>query len=202
MLTFYDVAGKSGILAKGGLLGSYVPALNQYLPTRPYLHLYYNLLVTVPMVLAFLREMRHTYDQYLARALPNVAIPDLVRTTPFLTTYYAQPDEVIVKEGDHAEAFFVIVRGEAQVLQENANGQNVLLNTLRSGEFFGEIGLLKGSSRQATVQAVTHMELICVERETFFQLIKDSGSARILVEHIMQERQNQSSRVQKAYAQA
>jgi CRP-like cAMP-binding protein len=59
----------------------------------------------------------------------------------------------VVRRGDRADRFFIITRGEAQVVLERPDGAPVQVATLRAGEYFGEIALLRGGRRTATVRA-------------------------------------------------
>ncbi len=74
----------------------------------------------------------------------------------------------IVKEGDEGDAFYVIMQGQARV--ENAKGR--VVNRLLPGDFFGEISLLDGGSRTATVVAETPMTLLTLRRHPFLKLLQ------------------------------
>jgi ATP-binding cassette subfamily B protein len=56
----------------------------------------------------------------------------------------------IVREGDEADAFYVIESGRARVLKAGPGGQEIPLNVLRPGDAFGEIGLLRRANRRAS----------------------------------------------------
>src|SRR5437763_7682388 len=63
--------------------------------------------------------------------------------------------EILIREGRHDPQSFVIVSGEAAVTRAGE-----ALATLTSGDFFGEMALLDGAARSATVAAVTPMHLL------------------------------------------
>jgi voltage-gated potassium channel len=69
---------------------------------------------------------------------------------------------LVVKQGDYARDFYVIAGGTAHVRRD---GEHVA--TLSQGQFFGEVGLLETSWRQADVVAATPMELLVVEPRDF-----------------------------------
>jgi len=75
----------------------------------------------------------------------------------------------IVREGDIGDTFYVILEGEAKVT--SASGR--VVNRMRPGDFFGEISLLDGGPRTATVVADTPMTLIGIERKAFLRAIAD-----------------------------
>src|SRR5262245_1220925 len=79
---------------------------------------------------------------------------------------------VIVSEGDDADAFYVIVSGSARVVKRGEGGDEVSLHVLRQGDFFGEIGLLDESVRVATVRAREPVHALRLERGVFRALVR------------------------------
>ncbi|MBK8023822.1 MAG: cyclic nucleotide-binding domain-containing protein [Chloroflexi bacterium] len=183
MLNFYDVAGKNGIAARGGLIGTFFPDLNPLLPTRPYLHFYYNLIVTVPLAIAFAGELRRVSDRYLRRAMPQLTTKEAARITPALHPVRFRAGETIVRQGEPASRFYIITRGEVEVIAEQPDGGQEVITRLGQGEFFGEVGLLRDGVRHATVRAQTAVELLCMERSTFDTLIS-RAEVQQDIEHI------------------
>jgi small-conductance mechanosensitive channel/CRP-like cAMP-binding protein len=76
--------------------------------------------------------------------------------------------EAIVAEGDAGDSMFVLARGEAAVTLSETEG---VVATLRAGAFFGEMSLLTGDARSATVSAVTDCELIEVSADAFRRVV-------------------------------
>ena len=83
-----------------------------------------------------------------------------------------QPNDIIVQEGDSGEEFYIILKGEVTVTQ--ANGVEV--GHLKEMEFFikelicyfGEISLLTAKPRVASVNALTSVQCIKLDRERVF----------------------------------
>jgi CRP-like cAMP-binding protein len=80
----------------------------------------------------------------------------------------AEPGRVLVTEGQLGREFFMIVTGTARVTR---NGRKVA--TLGPGESFGELALLDGGARNATVVAETPMELLVLTRPAFVKLLDE-----------------------------
>ena len=78
--------------------------------------------------------------------------------------------EVVIRQGDEADRFYVISEGEVDVTQV-ADGRQRVLRRMGPGEVFGEIGLLSGVPRTATVTAVTDGTLLALERDDFLALV-------------------------------
>ena len=86
-----------------------------------------------------------------------------------LTLISIEADTVICEEGDIGDFFYLIVTGEAEVTR---HGQ--LLTTLKEGDIFGEMSLLTGEPRSATVSASTPMELYKLDKDNFSHTLRSS----------------------------
>jgi CRP-like cAMP-binding protein len=86
--------------------------------------------------------------------------------------------DVLVREGDRGEEFFVIVDGKAEV---SRGGRKVAV--LGPGDFFGELALLDPAPRDATVTAVTPLEAVILGRRELTGLLAEvpSIARRLLV---------------------
>ena len=91
--------------------------------------------------------------------------------------------EVVVREGDPADRFFVIRTGEVEVTQGGA-----LLRRENAGDFFGEIGLLRDVPRTATVTALSDTTLWALERSDFLGAVTGTGAARTAAEDVVSRR--------------
>jgi CRP-like cAMP-binding protein len=77
-------------------------------------------------------------------------------------------DEVLVREGDAGREFYVMVEGKAKVTR---NGREIAV--LGPGSYFGELALLDGQKRDATVTTSTPSELLVVGMREFATLLED-----------------------------
>ncbi|KAK9381562.1 cyclic nucleotide-binding-like protein [Kockiozyma suomiensis] len=75
--------------------------------------------------------------------------------------------EVIVKEGEVGELFYLIEEGVAEVFKEGEGK----VNELSKGDYFGELALLNDAPRAATVVAKTHIKAVCLDKSGFQRLI-------------------------------
>jgi ATP-binding cassette subfamily B protein len=88
----------------------------------------------------------------------------------------------IVREGDEADAFYVIESGRARVLKAGPGGQEIPLNVLRPGDSFGEIGLLRRAKRSASVRASSDIRLLKLDGSVFQSLLIHHPEIRAYVE--------------------
>jgi CRP-like cAMP-binding protein len=85
-------------------------------------------------------------------------------------TPFARGD-IITKQGSVAHWLYIIAFGEAEVRFEQPGRAPRVLGTVRAGQFFGEMGLLAGDSRNATVIARTDVECYRLDRSAFQALL-------------------------------
>ncbi len=84
------------------------------------------------------------------------------------------PGEPIIRQGDPSEKFYIIVEGYVEVSHQNDDGKVDVIRQLGEGDFFGEIGLLEGRSRNASVRALTAVQVVTFSRESFMRGRKKS----------------------------
>jgi CRP-like cAMP-binding protein len=90
-------------------------------------------------------------------------------------------------EGDRGREFFVLLKGEAEVTR---GGEKI--NTMKEGDFFGEIALVTKMPRTATVTATSDVDVLVITERAFDDLLKKSPSigrsvAEALVERVAPE---------------
>src|SRR3989441_1116583 len=84
------------------------------------------------------------------------------------------PGDVVLREGEPSDRFYIVVKGEALVTRRGADGSETVVNTLGPGQYFGEIGLLENVPRVASVRAKTSLEVMALDRATFGRLLASS----------------------------
>ncbi len=102
-------------------------------------------------------------------------------------------NEVVCWHGEKGDALFLIDRGGMTVTAPNEQGEHVLLKSLGPGEFFGEISLLDGGPRTATVRATEPSHVYVLGREPFHQFLRRRPDAAIDILTVMGERQRAST---------
>jgi len=108
-----------------------------------------------------------------------------LRETVELVRY--SPGQVICKQGDPADAFYLVRIGFVKVSQAHPGGEMVLAYLSR-GDYFGETGLLLGDVRTATCTALDHVEVVRIGAEDFGRMIEQFPAIRRKLEAVEQER--------------
>lgn len=84
---------------------------------------------------------------------------------------YAAGEEII-RQDEVGDSFFVIYSGEAEVKVRQADGESSVVKLLRTGDYFGEMALLTGEHRSATIKAITECGCYVVGKELFKQVLE------------------------------
>jgi ATP-binding cassette subfamily B protein len=123
-------------------------------------------------------------DAALRRSSFFQFLPDEVfeKISPLLQEEHYEFGEIIVREGDPADAFYVLTSGRARALKILPNGEEIVLGALRPGDSFGEAALAEGGTRKATVRCSTAVVLVRIDREAFLDLLKKIPELRHHVE--------------------
>jgi thioredoxin reductase (NADPH) len=130
----------------------------------------------------------------LERAFPSEPRDVVAQTASKAELVVFAPGDVVVKEGDPADRFYMVIKGEAEASHREADGSQVVLNRFGPGDYFGEGGLLNDAPRTATVRAKTSLELMALDRDTFANLMKSSQTTEAEVKRVAEERTGSASR--------
>ena len=85
-------------------------------------------------------------------------------------TYAA--DEILFRQGDPSDFAILILSGSADVLRQ-VGDEAIVLGTVHAGEFAGEMGVLEGRARSATVRAASPLEADLIERQAFLDRVSN-----------------------------
>ena len=96
--------------------------------------------------------------------------------------------EIIFRQGDIPDKFYIITNGRVNILYRNSKGRHVLINTLRTGDYFGEIGMARTTLRVATVQASTDVSVMVMGHTTFSSWLNQSTLNRDEINHLIKKR--------------
>lgn len=86
---------------------------------------------------------------------------------------------IILLEEEAGAALFVIISGKVKVVRMGDDGREVILSILGEGDFFGEMAILDGLTRSASVVAIQKSELFMIHRGDFLKLLHDFPSVAI-----------------------
>ena len=124
------------------------------------------------------------------KAIPlfaEVSDEELFTIAPFAEEANVQAGEVLVKEGQHSYQFMAIEEGQAEVTRSGEH-----LADLGPGDFFGEMGLLQRTLRNATVTAKTNMRVITLTGWDLKRVERAAPQAIERIRAVLEERRQDS----------
>ena len=111
---------------------------------------------------------------------------------PLLQEEHYDFGDVIVKQDDPADSFYVLTRGRARALKIKSDGEEIPLGVLKPGDSFGEAALAEGGKRTATVRCSTAVDVLRIARSDFLELVEQVPELRRYIEMIGRNRAVQS----------
>ncbi|OYW06505.1 MAG: hypothetical protein B7Z61_02280 [Acidobacteria bacterium 37-71-11] len=116
---------------------------------------------------------------------PPAALERLISTTA-VRSFAA--GEKIVREGDRGASWFLIEEGEVEVQTTDPSGRHLLLAQLGPGEFFGEVAVLTGKPRTATIVARNGVTTIEISRQDLDQIAAAHPEVRSVLQRFYEKR--------------
>lgn len=116
-----------------------------------------------------------------------LAEEELEKLAKASTTRVYAPGEAIVRRGQEGNSMFVVIRGGVKV-QIPENNYQKTINTLRTNDFFGEMSLLTGQPRTATVIADEETEVLQIKKTALRPLFEANPNLMQAICDIIEER--------------
>ncbi len=136
-------------------------------------------------------------DEAVAQALPLLSHTKMLKVTHLVKRMEIPPGGMIIRKGQNIDYFFIIVRGQVEIVLESAKRPEVTLGQLGPGEFFGEIELIHGGDSIASVRAApdSSVELVALPHKDFAEMLVGSPLTEEALSRIVQARiaQNRSA---------
>jgi ABC-type lipoprotein export system ATPase subunit len=129
-------------------------------------------------------------NEYVARALPSLPPPLLLEATHRVQPMTFQPGATIIKENEPGQNFYIISKGNAEVVLKRPSGEDVVADRLQPGQYFGEVSLLHSSRTIAAVRAAPEasVEALALDAESLQNLIHASPDFESAVHSVADER--------------
>ena len=119
----------------------------------------------------------------------------LQQLAPFFTTETFPPGREIVRQNDSGDRFYIIARGKVEVWRtEEVTGKSSAIAVLQDGDFFGEITLISGFPRTATVRTITVCTCISLGRGHFNRLLERNPGLQQELSEVAVQRLRETSK--------
>lgn len=116
----------------------------------------------------------------------------------FLTSFeleYIAPHQAIVTKGDEADKFYMVLSGQAKVTINAPEEEEKVVGHILSGDYFGEVALLKHSTRTASVIAENEMFVLSISKQEFEKFIT-TPKGKLIAEFMLERINTYSASVE------
>lgn len=106
--------------------------------------------------------------------------------------------EILVEQGKKSDALYIVLTGRTRVLMTDSKGREVILATLASGDYVGEMSLIDDAPHSATVVADQQVDVLVLGRDSFLRCLGENiamahAVMRVLVQRLRKASENISS---------
>ncbi len=106
--------------------------------------------------------------------------------------------EILVEQGKKSNALYIVLTGRTRVVMADSKGREVILATLKSGDYVGEMSLIDDEPHSATVVADQQVDVLLLGRDSFLRCLGENmemshSVMRVLVQRLRKASQNISS---------
>lgn len=147
-------------------------------------------------------EMQMEEMEYLSASAPEEAAPPSVSTPLFegfsseellavmrgLNLLTFEAGDILVAEGAPGDSLFILTTGIVKAFVKDPKGHYMKVHELNEGDFFGEISVLTGKPRTATITAATHCEVLQLDKPTLDSITRSHPGVREVLKRFQQQR--------------
>ena len=101
---------------------------------------------------------------------------------------YFKPNADVIQEGDLGDCAYIVEVGSLQVSKVNDQNKKQILGQLKENDIFGELGLIDGLPRSATVKTIENCTLNVLTKESFNNIVKNNPEALVPIFKVLASR--------------
>jgi len=118
----------------------------------------------------------------------NMSDPERSAVVEQMVLETFEDGEIVIREGDLGSSLYVVVSGDVKVFGRNPRGETVYLANLGEGDFFGEVSVLTGKPRTATISAASRSELLRLDKEKLEAIVAKHPRVKEILEDFYERR--------------
>ncbi len=96
--------------------------------------------------------------------------------------------ETLIRQGEHGDSMFIVLQGLLEIWRTQDNGESTLISRIEPGECFGEMSLLTGEARSATVRAATQVFTLEITKELMEELFRSRSELALKISEVVAAR--------------
>ena len=120
--------------------------------------------------------------------LADLSPADLKRVAAIATEHHFLDGEIIFEQDETGDEMYVVVSGEVSVLVKNENHKDKEVARRKAGETVGEMSVISGSLRSATLAAAGDVHLLCLDQKSFEGLLRERPEVSLAVMRMLCDR--------------
>jgi CRP-like cAMP-binding protein len=102
--------------------------------------------------------------------------------------------DIIIEEGQEGDSLYIIEKGTVQIyIKDPGSDEKIILSKLTQGDYFGEMALITGEPRSATVEALEDISLYRLDKKGFDKLLKENPTISLALSHMLSQRLKNSN---------
>jgi CRP-like cAMP-binding protein len=99
-----------------------------------------------------------------------------------------EPGEILVSAGEPGDSLYLLTTGSVRAYMRDKRGKHVPVREMHDGEFFGEMSILTGRPRSATITASSHCELLELDQRTLKEIAAKHPNVRVVLQEFYKKR--------------
>jgi ABC-type lipoprotein export system ATPase subunit len=129
-------------------------------------------------------------SEYVARALPQLSMQQMLKVTNQLQPMKFEPGSIILSQGAEPDLFYIVTKGRVEIALQRPGGSDVVVFRPGVGDYFGEVELMRGGTNLATARAGLEgpVELVALSKAAFVELVQESETTRQILDTIVSTR--------------
>jgi hypothetical protein len=161
------VSGDPGLLSQGGLILGGLPYI------RADIHFVYNILETLPLTIAFILQLRSSYNDWLKTSFPMLSEKQLFNISKHHKVIQYKKGDVILCEGDNDKSLYIVTTGLIKQTRKKKNGCERILKIFGEEDRFGGLGVITEKPSKKTYTCLTDVEVIKVNGDVFLSVFRN-----------------------------
>ena len=118
----------------------------------------------------------------------GLTVAELAAVGSVTQDVHYQPGEVVIKRGDMGETMYLMISGEVSVHIGDESGQEIEVDRIREGDYFGEMALFEDVARSATIRTETDSRLLMLHKQEFNEIVKEYPEIALTICKVLSSR--------------
>jgi cAMP-dependent protein kinase regulator len=118
----------------------------------------------------------------------DFAQDELVAVIRGLRLHTFEPGEILVSAGEPGDSLYLLTTGSVRAYMRDKRGKHVPVREMHDGDFFGEMSILTGRPRSATITASSYCELLELDQRTLNEIAVKHPNVRVVLQEFYKKR--------------